>query len=701
MVPAPVFARLADEATRIATQHLAGVTPLRRDAILAAGVIALETDLVDAALAMFEKLMAQYGRAAERRVDERAARSMREIQGDLRLFAVSGRALVDAHVRKQDLGVALQTAVGWRHFEAAVVRAEVVSAPDHIDPTAELVTRHRSVRLFGPALLQHLVFDGSAAMRDLLAALDVIRATYAASRRKLPPSPPVRFVPRRWRAQVIVDGLVDRPAYELCAFSELRERLRAGDVWVVGSGRYRAFGDYLLPEPSFQALRAAGPLPLAVPERFEDYLADRRARLETMASTVADLARVGKLADVRLDRAGADDHAAARRDPGGRQGGAAGALRPYARSAHHRRAHGRRRLDRVRQAASRTGARVHPCNDPSTLLTCVLADGINMGLTRMARTCRGASLRQLALAHDWHISEANYAEALARLIDAHRALPLAKLWGDGTKASSDGQHFFAGGTGEAIATVNARHGNEPGRVVLHPRLRSVWAVPHQGHRRDRRRGAARARRAPLPSVPGSRSRSTPSTPAGWSDHVFGLMPFFGYRFAPRMRDLKERRLHLPPGLTVDPLIATMVDPKTPIDITHAAQHWDELLRLATSIRSGTVTASAMLKRLSAFPRANGLAVALREIGRLERSIFHADLAARPRPTPLHSSRPEQGRGAQRARPGHLLLPTGRTPGSHLREPGLSRLRPQPRGRCRDPVEHPLPAAHRRRPRRRT
>ena len=113
-----MFARLADEATRIATQHLAGVTPLRRDAILAAGVIALETDLVDAALAMFEKLMAQYGRAAERRVDERAARSMREIQGDLRLFAVSGRALVDAHVRKQDLGVALQTAVGWRHFES-------------------------------------------------------------------------------------------------------------------------------------------------------------------------------------------------------------------------------------------------------------------------------------------------------------------------------------------------------------------------------------------------------------------------------------------------------------------------------------------------------------------------------------------------------------------------------------------------------
>ena len=43
--------------------------------------------------------------------------------------------------------------------------------------------------------------------------------------------------------------------------------------------------------------------------------------------------------------------------------------------------------------------------------------------------------------------------------------------------------------------------------------------------------------------------------------------------------------------------------------------------MATSIRSGTVTASAMLRRLSAYPRQNGLAVALREVGRLERSIF--------------------------------------------------------------------------------
>jgi len=49
-----------------------------------------------------------------------------------------------------------------------------------------------------------------------------------------------------------------------------------------------------------------------------------------------------------------------------------------------------------------------------------------------------------------------------------------------------------------------------------------------------------------------------------------------------------------------------------------------LLRLATSIRTGTTTSSAILRKLSAYPRQNGLAKALREIGRIERTLFTLD-----------------------------------------------------------------------------
>jgi len=36
------------------------------------------------------------------------------------------------------------------------------------------------------------------------------------------------------------NGKVDGRVYELCLFAELRDRLRAGDIWVTGSRHYRA-----------------------------------------------------------------------------------------------------------------------------------------------------------------------------------------------------------------------------------------------------------------------------------------------------------------------------------------------------------------------------------------------------------------------------------------------------------------------------
>ena len=46
--------------------------------------------------------------------------------------------------------------------------------------------------------------------------------------------------------------------------------------------------------------------------------------------------------------------------------------------------------------------------------------------------------------------------------------------------------------------------------------------------------------------------------------------------------------------------------------------------MATSIKQGTVTASLMLRKLGSYPRQNGLAVALRELGRIERTLFILD-----------------------------------------------------------------------------
>lgn len=105
------------------------------------------------------------------------------------------------------------------------------------------------------------------------------------------------------------------------------------------------------------------------------------------------------------------------------------------------------------------------------------------------------------------------------------------------------------------------------------------------------------------------------------------MNLLGYRFAPRIRNIGDTRLYTPTSdpecSTLTPLIGGTINTKT------IALHWDEILRLAASIKTGTVTASLMMRKLGAYPRQNGLAIALRELGRMERTLFLLDWLQNP------------------------------------------------------------------------
>jgi hypothetical protein len=118
-----------------------------------------------------------------------------------------------------------------------------------------------------------------------------------------------------------------------------------------------------------------------------------------------------------------------------------------------------------------------PPKTRQALLTAVLADGINLGLTRMAEACHETTWRQLSWTADWHVREECYAQALGSLIDAQHRQSLAAHWGSGTTSSSDGQFFRAGGRGEVGGLVNLHYGQDPGVKFYTSSVRSVWAFP--------------------------------------------------------------------------------------------------------------------------------------------------------------------------------------------------------------------------------
>jgi hypothetical protein len=190
--------------------------------------------------------------------------------------------------------------MGWSQFVAFVTETESSVAPDETDPKAETLRRYATVRKIAPAFLDAFTFKATPTAKPIIEALDTLKTMYRTGQRSLPAKPPLRFIRPVWRPIVIQGGEIDRKAYELCAFFELRDRLRAGDIWVEGSRQYQDFESTLIPELTFALLKAEGPLPVAIDANVESYLDGRRAALDREVEEVGRLANQGKLDGVDL-----------------------------------------------------------------------------------------------------------------------------------------------------------------------------------------------------------------------------------------------------------------------------------------------------------------------------------------------------------------------------------------------------------------
>ena len=186
---------------------------------------------------------------------------------------------------------------------------------------------------------------------------------------------------------------------------------------------------------------------------------------------------------------------------------------------------------------------VAPCKDRIGLLNVLLAEGLNLGLSKMAEASNTHDFFQLSRLSRWHIEGEAMNRALALVIEAQAQLPMAGHWGLGLAASSDGQFFPAARQGEAMNLVNARYGSEPGlKAYTHVSDRfgpfATQTIP------------ATVNEAPyildglLMTRAGRRIREQYADTGGFTDHVFAVTSLLGYRFIPRIRDLPSKRLHV-------------------------------------------------------------------------------------------------------------------------------------------------------------
>ena len=614
--------KIAREGGQMTPADLAKFEPQRRYATLVALSLEGMATVTDEIIDLHDRIMGKLFNVAKNKHQQQFQASGKAINDKVRLYGRIGHALLEAKQNGGDPFAAIESVIPWDAFAESVSEAQKLAQPEDFDFLRRIGENYATLRRYAPAFLDVLKLRAAPAAKRVLDAIDVLRGMNADNTRKMPTDAPTEFVKKRWAKLVFTDDGIDRRFYELCALSELKNALRSGDVWVQGSRQFKDFDEYLLPPEKFASLKQSGDLPLAVPTDCEQYLSERLTLLESQLDKVNLMALANELPDAIITTAtglkitpldaAVPDEAQALIDQ-------SAVLLPHVKI-----------TELLMEVDGWTGFTNHfthlktgdTAKDKTLLMTTLLADAINLGLTKMAESCPGTTYAKLSWLQAWHIRDETYGEALAHLVNAQFRQPFAEHWGDGTTSSSDGQNFKVGSKGVSTGHVNPKYGSEPGRT-FYTHISDQYAPFSTKVVNVGIRDSTYVLDGLLYHESDLRIEEHYTDTAGFTDHVFGVMPFVGFRFAPRIRDLGETKLFIPKGDTVYDGLKPMIS-NDRLNIKHIRTHWDEILRLATSIKQGTVTASLMLRKLGSYPRQNGLAVALRELGRIERTLFILD-----------------------------------------------------------------------------
>jgi len=209
-------------------------------------------------------------------------------------------------------------------------------------------------------------------------------------------------------------------------------------------------------------------------------------------------------------------------------------------------------------------------------------------------------------------------QANALLVAAQAAIPLAQVWGGGEVASADGLRFVV-----PVRTLNAGpnptyFGTSKGVTYLNytsDQFSGFAAVVIPGTIKDS-----------LYVLDGLLEQQTILEPTelmtdtgSYSDLIFGLFRLLGYQFSPQLKNRGDTRLwRLDPQADYGALNGVA---RQRINTALIVAHWDDLLRVAGSLRLGTVRASELLRSLRPGGHATTLARAISEFGRLAKTYF--------------------------------------------------------------------------------
>lgn len=647
-VPPSRLASLARFAGAAKVSAMGRLPPARRIATLVAFVHCLEATAQDDALEVLERLLRALFAEAAKADRQARLRTLKDLDQAAILLAAACRLLLDPVVVDVELRPQVFARVPQNTLTQALDNVDALTRPPDDVFYGELEKRYGKVRRFLPTLLKQVHFGASPAGKPVVAAFDWLREN---DRQPKPDQAAPREVVRKpWQRSVLRDdGKVDRRAYTFCMLDALHTALRRRDVFVSPSWRYADPRAGLLTGDEWEAARPIICRSLELPSNPQPVLAALAAELNQTYRAVA--ARLPDNPAVRFEQ---DELILSPLDKLDEPPSLV-ALREAVAA----------RLPRVElpeillEIAARTGftdafthltERSARAADLTTSLCAVLlAEACNTGFEPLIRPDVPALKRgRLSWVDQNYVRDETLTAANAALVAAQNRLELAHAWGGGEVASADGMRFVV-----PVRTVHAGpnpkyFGPLKGMTwynLLSNQLTGLNAIVVPGTLRDSLVLLAVVLEQETELQPTQIMTDT----GAYSDVVFGLFRLLGYRFSPRLADIGGTRFwRIDPDADYGELNTIA---RQRINVSLIAQHWDDLLRLAGSLKLGRVPATGIMRTLQIGDRPTRLAQALAEFGRIDKTLHtlnYIDDETRRRATLLQLNRGEGRHSLARA-----------------------------------------------------
>jgi TnpA family transposase len=625
-LPAAPLGRLARSARTAKPANLAALHEPRRTATLAALFQTLEATAIDDAIELFDALATDIFTHAEEAHRKSRLRSLRDLDAAAIMLRDVGEHVVAD-------GDDARPVAEWRKalFEQ-IARADIQAAMASVDSLVtspddrryqELRPHWRRVRTLFSALLQRITLDATPAGQPIIAALNYLRRVEDWTKTGMDEAP-TDFLGPAWKRHALDEAgrVVDNRAYVFAALEGLRTGLKRRDVFIPAGVRYADPRRGLLSGEAWNAARLTVCRSLDRSPDAETEVGDLAARLDRAWQQVATSLPSNPAARIERHN-GRDELVLSPLDK---------IERPPSlialQSAILARLPKIDLPDVMLEVAARSGfadafthvserhARVEEFI--TSLCGALIAQACNIGFEPLVRTDQPALSRaRLSWISQNFIRPETIAAANARIVAAQNALPIAHIWGTGEVTSADGIRFVAP-SGAIHAGPNPKYFGA-GRGITYYNLVSdqftgLNAVVVPGTLRDSLLilGLLLEQETDLEPV------EIMTDTAAYADTVFGLFWLLGYQFSPRLADIGDARFWRIDRAADYGALNGLARHR--IDVELIKRNWEDLLRLAGSLKLGRIHAGAIMRVLQVKDRPTTLARALAELGRIIKTL---------------------------------------------------------------------------------